>query len=229
MNEWLIAIIFILLTVGIYMLARKLHQMHKALYTMPFITGTVFLVVLLIVFQIPYETYQIGGEWLEMWLGPAIVALAVPLYKERHTLKKYFFPIMVPVLTGAATGVVSVYALAAVAGIDQSSIHALVPKSVTAPVAMDIAEALQAEPSVAALFVLVAGVSGVLLSSVTFRMFKIDHPLARGIALGASAHAIGTAIAMEKDSLEGAASSVSMTISALLLSMLTPLLAFILI
>ncbi|GAJ99443.1 LOW QUALITY PROTEIN: LrgA-associated membrane protein LrgB [Geomicrobium sp. JCM 19055] len=227
MSELIMSVGFIAITLLIYMAARKLNTVHKALYTMPFLTGTIVLVMFLIFSNTSYEAYSLGGAWIEFWLGPAIVALSIPLYEQRKTLLKFIIPLGVPVILATFLGIVTGVSFAGIAGLSEELMYSILPKSVTTPIAMDIASILDGDPSIAALLVLVAGVSGVLFADITFRIFKIDQNLAKGIGLGAAAHGIGTANAMENGQVQGAASSVSMTLCAILLSIFTPIIALV--
>ncbi|MBU8905258.1 LrgB family protein [Desertibacillus haloalkaliphilus] len=226
MKEFVIALIAISFTVFIYMAAKKFNQRFPNPFTLPLLVGTAVMVIFFVAFQIDYDTYMIGGQWIEMLLGPAVVALAYPLYKQWEMLKTYFVPIMTGVLIGAVIGVVSGLQLAKWLGVEEEVIYSLVPKSVTTPVAMDVAATLGGAPPLAAIFVMVAGLGGVVLSPYVLRWFKIDHYLGKGIGIGSASHAIGTAKALENGEKEGAASSVAMTLSAIVVSIIGPMLVF---
>lgn len=143
-------------------------------------------------------------------------------------MKKYVKPIIVSVSIGAIIGISTGLLLASLVDVAKELHLSIVPKSVTAPVAMDIAQSLGGVPALAAVFVAVAGIGGSVLSSYVFILFKIEHPLARGIGLGSASHAIGTAKALEYGEEEGAISSIAMTISAIFVSIIAPLLVFLL-
>ncbi|WP_096202626.1 LrgB family protein [Bacillus sp. FJAT-45350] len=224
--EFLLSISIILLTVGVYFGARKFYQKYPNPFTLPILIGTIIMILILVVFKIPYDTYMVGGKWIEMLLGPAVVALAYPLYKQWEMLKKYFFSIIIGVSIGAVIGILSGLQLAKWLGIEEMIIYSLVPKSVTTPVAMDIAQTLGGAPPLAAIFVMVAGIGGVVLGPYMYKWFKIHHFLGKGIGIGSASHAIGTAKALENGEREGAASSIAMTLSAIVVSILGPMIVF---
>ncbi|MFD2705349.1 LrgB family protein [Salibacterium lacus] len=224
MNEWLPAFAAVAGTVAVYQGTRWFYRRFPYPITLPIVTGTITIVLFLLVMDISYSTYMSGGQWIEKLLGPAVVALALPLYKQRETVKKYAFPLTAGITAGALAGVLSGYVPARWLGLDDELIATVLPKSVTTPVAMDIAQTTGGIPAVAAVFVMVAGIGGVVSASYVFAFTGISQSLAKGISFGAASHAIGTAKALENSELEGTAGSVAMTLSALLLSFITPLL-----
>jgi putative effector of murein hydrolase len=141
-------------------------------------------------------------------------------------LTRNFAAIIVSVSSGALVGIMSGLLLATWLGIEQELISSLIPKSVTTPVAMDIATTIGGIAPLSAVLVIVAGIGGVVLAPYVFRWCKIDKEMAKGIGTGSAAHAIGTAKALENSEKEGAASSVAMTLSAIIVSILGPLLVF---
>lgn len=229
MSDVILAILFIGFTVLVYVGARRFYQKVPHPFTLPLLIGTIIIIVFLLVTKIPYDTYAIGGKWIEMLLGPAVVALAYPLYKQFEMLKKYFVPIFSGVIVGAIIGVASGLLLAKWMGIEEVLIYSLVPKSVTTPVAMDIAQTLGGAPPLAAIFVMVAGIGGVVFAPYMFKWFHIHHYLGKGIGTGSASHAIGTAKALENSEKEGASSSVAMTLSAIFVSIIGPMLVILLI
>jgi predicted murein hydrolase (TIGR00659 family) len=223
-----IALISIAVTVAIYFISKRLYKQFSYPFTIPLLIGTTLLIILLTASGITYDTYMIGGKWIEQLLGPAVVALALPLYKQRVVLKKYLFPLSVSVTCGAVLGVISGAQLSKWFGIEEILIYSILPKSVTTPVAMEVAATLGGIPALAAIFVMIAGISGVIIGPSLLKVCHIDHFIGKGIGLGSAAHAIGTARALEYGELEGAISSVSMTLSAIIVSIIGPLIFYIL-
>ncbi|WNF36105.1 LrgB family protein [Bacillaceae bacterium IKA-2] len=221
-----IAFFAITVTVTIYFISKKFYQWFPTPFTVPLLIGTAILIALLTISGVTYDTYMIGGKWIEQLLGPTVVALAFPLYKHRSVLYNYFFPILVGVSVGAFLGVASGVQLSKWLGLGDIMIYSVMPKSVTTPVAMEVAASLGGIPALAAVFVVIAGIFGVVVGPFLLKLFKIDHFIGKGIGLGSAAHAIGTARALEYGELEGAISSVSMTISAIVVSVLGPLLFY---
>ncbi len=222
----LTTIISIIVTIVIYLCAKAIYQKYPYPFTFPLLIATAILIILLFVFHIPYETYYVGAQWLEKLIGPAVVALAYPLYRQINILKDYFIEIVLSVGTGAMVGIASGLVLAKWLRFEQSLVSSLIPKSVTTPVAMDIATNLGGIGALAAVLVMVAGIGGTMMASYLFKWMKIDHELGKGIALGSASHAIGTAEALEKSEREGAASTVAMTLSAIIVSIVAPILFF---
>lgn len=220
MNLW-ISILAILSTIFIYMLARKISKKYPSPFTLPVLIGTVLIIILLLITGIPYETYGKGANWINELLGPAVVALAYPLYKQWTMLKRYMVPILAGVVIGAIVGVASGLLLAKWFGIEEVIIYSLIPKSVTTPVAMDISETIGGIPALAAVFVMFAGIGGAVMSSFIYKYTRIHHYFAKGIGIGAASHAIGIAMAMENSEEEGAAGTVAMGLSAITVSLIT--------
>jgi len=187
------------------------------------LTTTVFVILLLLAFHISYDEYMIGGKWINSLLGPAVVALAYPLYKQREMLVKYSIPIIGGVFVGLFAGMISGLVFAEVFGIDRSLILSIVPKSITTPVAIQIATGLGGVPSMTVVFVMIAGFSGVILGPLLLKWIRIKSSLGKGIALGSASHALGTSKAFEYGELTVSMSSVSMTLSAVLGSVFGPI------
>lgn len=223
MNDVLIGLLAITGTLIVFFAAKKLNQKFPHPFTLPVLTSTIVLVIGLLLFRIPYETYFIGGKWIEAFLGPAVVALAYPLYQHRKILTEYTFPILFATLFGSILGVTSGLLLGKWIGVDELILLSLLPKSVTSPIAMDIAVSVGGSPTLAAVLVMVAGIGGAVIGHTLFRWVRIDHHLARGLGMGSASHAIGTARSMENDLREGAASTVAMVLSAIFTSVITPI------
>ncbi|MGG0644605.1 LrgB family protein [Sporosarcina gallistercoris] len=218
---------FILLTIATYFAMTVLYMKIHLPFLVPIITTTVVIILILVLFNIPYETYMVGGQWIDKLLGPAVVSLAIPLFKQRELLKRQILPILTGVLAGCLTGMFSGVLLAANAGFSKELVLSILPKSITTPIAMQIATQIGGVPALSAVFVIIAGISGVLLSHYFLAFFKLDTTLGRGIGLGVATHAIGTSKAIEYGEQEASLSSVAMTLSAIFGSMLGPVIAWI--
>jgi len=214
---------FIFLTVLVFFLMKKLYQRFSYPVFVPIFTTSLLIVCFLFLFNISYHTYMSGGEWIAKLLGPAVVALAIPLFDHREMLKKYFFTIVFSVCIGAIIGISSGLALGVVFQLDQNLLLSIAPKSVTTPIAMDISEFSGGTPTLTAVYVMIAGISGAMFGHFGMNLFKVKHPIAKGIGFGTASHGIGTAKALEIGSLEGAISSISMTLSAIMTSIFCPI------
>lgn len=204
------------LTVGMYLLMNRLYLKYSFAFLLPLLTTTIVIIVILSVLQLSYETYMIGGKWVNHLLGPAVVALALPLYKQRKTLMGQLVPIVGGVVMGLVVGMVSGVLLAEVLGVSQNLILSIIPKSITTPVAIQVTTAIGGIPSMTIVFVLLAGLTGAVLGPTIFKWFRVTSQLGRGMAFGSASHAIGTSKAKEFDELTVSISSVAMTLSAIL-------------
>ncbi|WP_449354883.1 LrgB family protein [Virgibacillus natechei] len=222
MANFTIGLAVIIGTVIFYLVGLTVHQRWNYTFTVPVILATIAIVSTLLIFNISYETYMIGGEWINELLGPAVVALAYPLYQHRATLKKLMFPVLTGTVVGAVVGISSGVLLAKWVGFEEFLIYSLTPKSVTTPVAMEVSATLGGEAPLAAVFVMIAGIGGVMLSSLIFKYGRLDHYIGRGVGIGSGSHAIGTATAMEKSELEGSVSTIAMVVSAVVVSVIAP-------
>ncbi|KNH21399.1 hypothetical protein ACS78_14270 [Priestia megaterium] len=223
MQEFFIALFIIIATVALYLVMAKIYVRFSYPILIPVLTTTVFVILLLLAFHISYDEYMIGGKWINSLLGPAVVALAYPLYKQREMLVKYSIPIIGGVFVGLFAGMISGLVFAKVFGIDRSLILSIVPKSITTPVAIQIATGLGGVPSMTVVFVMIAGFSGVILGPLLLKWIRIKSSLGKGIALGSASHALGTSKAFEYGELTVSMSSVSMTLSAVLGSVFGPI------
>ncbi|MCM3772736.1 MULTISPECIES: LrgB family protein [Priestia] len=223
MQEFFIAISIIIATVALYLVMAKVYVRFSYPILIPVLTTTVFVILLLLAFHVSYDEYMIGGKWINSLLGPAVVALAYPLYKQREMLVKYSIPIIGGVFVGLFAGMISGLVFAEVFGIDRSLILSIIPKSITTPVAIQIATGLGGVPSMTVVFVMIAGFSGVILGPLLLKWIRIKSSLGKGIALGSASHALGTSKAFEYGELTVSMSSVSMTLSAVLGSVFGPI------
>lgn len=227
METFGLAIFFIGLTVALYFILNILYVRYRWTILTPVLTTTFALVIILVLFHIPYSTYMVGGSWIDKLLGPAVVSLAIPLYKQRELLLQNLIPVAAGVLSGVVVGMSSGIVLAKLFRFSNETILALLPKSITTPVAMQIAGQLGGVPSLAAVFVMISGFSGIVVGPAFLKWLKIDSPIGRGIGLGASAHGLGTAKAFEYGPQEASMSSVAMSLSAVFGSFLGPVFVWI--
>ncbi|WP_066073502.1 LrgB family protein [Neobacillus soli] len=220
MQQVLFAFCMILLTVVANFLMTRIYKRYSYSYLIPVLTATTLIIITLSVFHIPYKNYMIGGQWISSLLGPSVVALAYPLYKQRHFLKSNLFPIVGGVLIGAISGMISVGLLAKIIGINHTLILSIIPKSLTTPVAIEVANGLGGSASMAIVGVMIAGIFGAIAAPTIFKIMRVHSPVGRGIALGSASHAIGTSKAAEYSELTFSMSSVTMTLTAIIGSFL---------
>ena len=213
----------ILLTVAAYFLMTQLYNRYSYSFLIPILTATILIIVILLVFHIPYKNYMIGGQWISSLLGPSVVALAYPLYKQRHFLINHLFPILGGVLIGAISGMVSVGLLGKMLGINHSLILSIIPKSLTTPVAIEVARGLEGNVSMTIVSCMIAGIFGAIVAPTIFKFMRVHSPVGRGIALGSASHSMGTSKAAEYSELTFSMSSVTMTLCAIIGSFLGPI------
>ena len=170
-----------------------------------------------------YTTYFGGAQFVHFLLGPATVALAVPLYENRKVVASAILPMLVALAAGSVTAVASVVLLAEAAGLPREVVLSMAPKSVTAGVAMGISESLHADPSLTAVAVILTGIMGAITVTPLMNWMGITDFRARGFAVGIAAHGIGTARAFQVDAVAGVFAGIAMSLNALVTSLLVPL------
>jgi len=191
----------------------------------PVLIAVVALVLLLKATETPYATYFDGAQFVHFLLGPATVALAVPLYFNLGKLKRLWLPLLGGLVAGSLTAAVSAVGIAWLFGGSPQTLASLAPKSVTAPVAMGIAEKLGGLPSLTAILVISTGILGAVLGPTVLNGLRMRDQATRGFALGVTAHGIGTARAFQESEQAGAFSGLAMGLNALVTALLLPVLA----
>jgi predicted murein hydrolase (TIGR00659 family) len=188
----------------------------------PVLTAVTVLVILLRSSGTGYQTYFSGAQFIHFLLGPATVALAIPLYRELEVIRKAFVPIVVTLTVGSLTAIVSAVGLAWCLGGERVVLLTLAPKSVTTPIAMGISEKIGGLPSLTAVAVVLTGIFGAAFGDGILNRLKIHDETARGMALGVASHGIGTAQAIQKNRLAGAFAALAMALNGLLTALLLP-------
>ncbi len=188
----------------------------------PVLIAIAIIITVLTVLHIPYQDYFAGGQFIHFLLGPATVGLALPLYKQVAKLKRLWMPISLALLFGVSLASVSTLLISKYLGASHETLLSLAPKSVTTPVAMSITEQLGGVPSLTAVFVIITGIIGAIVGSSLFRLLRIQDDSVKGIAMGITAHGIGTARAFQISAEKGAFSGLAMALSALVASLLVP-------
>lgn len=214
---FLIAITFLF-----YLGAQRLQRFTGIKLLNPILVSIAAIIIFLMMSGIDFKTYQAGGEYIDFWLKPAVVALGLPLYRQLSTIKKQLLPLLISELCGCVAGIVSVVVIAKLLGASHQIIMSLAPKAVTTPIAMEISSAVGGIPSLTAAVVVCTGIFGGIAG---FKIVKISHiksPIAQGLSIGTAAHAVGTSAAMERSERYGAFSSLGLTLNGLLTALLTP-------
>jgi predicted murein hydrolase (TIGR00659 family) len=188
----------------------------------PLLIAIALVISFLLIFNIDVDVYNKGGEFINMFLGPATVVLAVPLYKQIQLLKKHLVPIILGILFGSAIGISAVILLANIFGLDKVLTLSLLSKSVTTPIGIEITNQLGGLTPVTVLAIVVSGIIGAVLGPILCKIFKIKDKVAIGVALGTASHALGTTKALEMGETEGAMSSLSIGIAGIMTVFLAP-------
>ena len=190
----------------------------------PVALAVAMLVALLWFTDTPYPTYFEGAQFVHFLLGPATVALAVPLYANLETLKRNLLPLGGALLAGSATAVVSAVGIGWLLGASRETLLSLAPKSVTTPIAMGIAEKLGGLPSLTAVLVVTTGILGAVLARGTLNLLRVKDHAVRGFAVGIAAHGIGTARAFQVSETMGAFAGLGMGLNGMATAFLFPVL-----
>lgn len=211
------------LTLGAYQLALAAYEKTRWMLFQPVLVSMLILIATLLLLDIDYADYKQGAHLLTVLLGPATVALAVPLYLNMRRVRQVFWPTLITLFVGGLFATVLGVALAWLFGAEALILKTIAPKSVTTPIAMLVAEEIGGAASLAAVFVMITGVLGAMLGVELLRMFRVTHPAAQGMALGIIAHAVGTARALQESDEAGAFAALAMSMMGVLTAVLMPL------
>lgn len=210
------------LTFIIYVASQLLQRRTGISMLNPILLSTVAIIVFLLVCDIDYDTYSKGGEFIDFWLKPAVVALGVPLYRQLESIKKQFLPILLAEVAGCIVGIASVVIVAQILGASREVVMSLASKSVTTPIAIEVTQAIGGIPALTAAVVVCTGIFGGMTGFRMMKLSRVKSPIAQGLSMGTAAHAVGTSVAMENGYRYGAFSSLGLTINGLFTALLTP-------
>ncbi len=210
------------LTFIIYVASQLLQRRTGISMLNPILLSTVAIIVFLLVCDIDYATYSKGGEFIDFWLKPAVVALGVPLYRQLESIKKQFLPILLAEVAGCIVGIASVVIVAQILGASREVVMSLASKSVTTPIAIEVTQAIGGIPALTAAVVVCTGIFGGMTGFRMMKLSRVKSPIAQGLSMGTAAHAVGTSVAMETVYRYGAFSSLGLTINGLFTALLTP-------
>jgi predicted murein hydrolase (TIGR00659 family) len=217
-------LLWLTLTLAVYLLADWLYQRTNALPLFnPVLLAIIGLVALLLVTGTPYATYFDGAQFVHFLLGPATVALAIPLYTYTATLRRMLVPLLGALLVGAVTGVVSAIGIGQLVGLSDVTLRSLAPKSITTPIAMGISEQVGGLPSLTAVIVILTGIVGATIAQEVLNVTRIRESSIRGFAIGLASHGIGTARAFQMDAEAGAFSGLAMGLNGAVTAIIVPL------
>ncbi len=190
----------------------------------PILIATILIIGFLTITGISYDTYKVGGDYISFFLGPVTVLLAVPLYRHIQALKNAWLPILAGIVVGSTVSIVCVIACAKIFGISKTLMLSLIPKSITIPMGSVVSEQIGGIPSITIVSIVITGITGAVTAPLVCRFFRIKNPVAQGVAIGTSSHALGTTKAMEIGEVQGAMSSLSIGVAGVVTVFITPIL-----
>ncbi len=215
---------WLVLTLVVYLGAMAIYKKSGSQpLLIPVFTAVLVIVGILLLTGTRYETYRSGVSLLTLFVGPATVALAIPLYAQRERIKELWLPISAALLVGCVVAMVSALSIGWVLGGSETTLIALMPKSATIPIALPMAERFGAPGSLAAVAVAITGISGTMMSPLLCRLLRTQDPAVKGFALGLTAHAIGTARALQVNPTSGAFSALAMGLNGVATAILMPM------
>lgn len=216
-----------LLCLVCYFLGRALARRFPHPLMNPLLIAIVLCIAFLAVFRIDYDAWNVSASKLTWLLTPSTVALAIPLYEKIDLLRRHAGAVLLSILAGSLTSGVTVLALRLLCGLDASEYVTLLPKSVTTAIGMPLAEQLGGMGAVAAIAIILTGLAGNVMAPALLKFVKVEDPIARGLAIGTAAHAVGTARAIELGEIEGAMSGLAIAVAGLMTAVIAPLFAII--
>ena len=206
----------VLISLLSYWIGTKLKAKFRLAIFNPLLVSVVLTIPALLLLNVDYESYNSSAKFLSYMLTPATVCLAIPLYEQRAQLKTHFRAIFAGIFSGAITSMTCVFLMSLAFGLDHAAYVTLLPKSITSAIGISVAEELGGYPTIAAAVIILTGVLGNMIAEGFLKLLRIREPVARGIALGTSSHAIGTTKALELGETEGAMSSLSIVVAGLI-------------
>ena len=225
MNDIITSPVFgVIISLIAYEIGALIKQKLKLSIFNPLLIAIIILIAFLLKFNIKYDDYNNGGQVISFFLAPATVALALPLYKKFSLFKENAMPILVGILCGTISGIISVIALAKLFNLSGELTKSLIPKSITTHIGMALAKQLGGLPSIAVVAIIITGILGSIIGPFLYKILKINDKVAMGIAMGSASHAVGTAKAMEIGETEGAMSSLTIAISGIMTVLIAPIL-----
>lgn len=214
-----------LVSVGAYLFGIWVKKKTGLPFLNPLLTAILAVILFLSVFQISYEEYNRGASYLSYFLTPATVCLAIPLYRQLELLRKNLLAVSAAIITGVLGSAGSIFIMAKAFGLHHTHYVSLLPKSITTAIGMGVSEEAGGIVTLTVVSIIITGILGNMIADWLFAFFKIEEPVARGLALGTAAHAIGTAKALELGEIEGAMSSLAIAVAGLLTVIIVPLIS----
>lgn len=218
MKEAIFSSPFFGITISIFAfyIGTFINKKTKIALLNPLLISYVIIISFMVIFDIPLEWYNKGGDFINLFLTPATAVLALTIYRQRELIKKNFIIISIATLVGSLTSIICVIVLCKLFALSDTLTYSLIPKSITTPMAIAVSSSLNGIQSITVLAVIITGVSGNILSPILIKLFKINNPITHGVAMGTCSHAIGTSKAVELGEIQGAVSSVALTFTGII-------------
>lgn len=206
----------VLISITSYLLGRFLQNKFKNILFNPLLFSTLFTILFLLFFKVDYDTYYDKADFIYYLLTPATVCLALPLYEQVKKLKDNFVAILIGIISGVLSSMFSILAFSIAFKFPHTMYVTILPKSITAAMGMGVSEELGGIPSLTVPIIIMTGITGNIIAEKVCKILKITDSVARGVAIGTSSHAMGTAKAIEMGEVEGAMSSLAIAITGII-------------
>lgn len=206
----------VVLTFLAYEIGLLLKKKYKLAILNPLLVASIIIIGVLLVLDVDYATYHEGAKYISYFLTPATVSLAIPLYRRLELLKKYPAAIFGGICAGVLTTMVSILVMSLLFGLNHEQYVTLLPKSITTAIGMGVSEKMGGIVTLTVVSICITGIIGNVMAETVLKVCKITDPIARGLAIGTSAHALGTTKAMELGEVEGAMSSLAIVVAGVL-------------
>lgn len=199
-----------------YEIGIFLKKKIKKAFMNPLLISIVLVIAFLLIFDVNYDSYNQSAKYLSYLLTPATVSLAIPLYQQIELLKKNLGAILLGILSGVLTSLLSILVMSMIFHLSHEEYVTLLPKSITTAIGMGVCEELGGYVTISVAVIIVTGILGNMIGEFVCKCFRIRNSISKGLAFGTSSHAIGTARAMEMGQIEGAMSSLAIVVSGLM-------------
>lgn len=212
----------IILTFAAFEIGKWINSKVKNPLANPLLIAILLIIGFLKITRIPYENYQMGGDFIAFFIAPATVAMVLDLYKNLDSLKENLMPVMLGIILGSICSISLAILLSKVLSLDKELVTSLIPQSITTAIAISLSAEYNGIQALTAIVVVIRGVSGAVVAPFVTKIFRITDPVAQGVGIGTSSHAVGTSEARKMGSIQGALSGLSIAISGLVTVILMP-------
>lgn len=205
-----------------YILSKKLHKKYPYMLLAPGIFVPFIIMVLMVIFNVSYDTYMMENKWIIWMLGPATIAFAIPIYEYRKVIKEHVLSISLGIVVGMIAGVMSAFYLAKLFSFNQETTYSLMARSISTPFAMELTSNIGGSVELVILFTMITGIAGVAMADIILLGLKLNSRFAQGAALGNSAHGFGTSKAFMRHREEGVVACLTMVLAGVFMVLLGP-------